>query len=60
MFCVSCRLPRRVSSVSESRVDGDASLIVLVDVSSETERRLVDDALARMASRPTTVLPLRG
>jgi glycerol-3-phosphate O-acyltransferase len=46
--------------VSESRVDGDASLIVLVDVSSETERRLVDDALARMASRPTTVLPLRG
>jgi glycerol-3-phosphate O-acyltransferase len=46
--------------VSESRVDGDASLIVLVDVSSETERRLVDDALARMASRPATVLPLRG
>ena len=38
-----------------------ASLIVLVDASSDTERRLVEAALAEQVSgRPATVLPLRG
>lgn len=43
------------------QVGDDASLIVLVDASSDTERRLVEAALAEEVSdRPTTVLPLRG
>ncbi len=36
------------------------SLIVLVDVSSETERRLVEGTLTQMSDRSATVLPLRG
>ena len=43
------------------QVGDGASLIVLVDASSDTERRLVEAALAEQVSdRPATVLPLRG
>ncbi|UOY01663.1 glycerol-3-phosphate 1-O-acyltransferase [Blastococcus sp. PRF04-17] len=42
------------------QVGSDASLIVLVDVSSETERRLVDAAMSDMDRPPLAVLPLRG
>ncbi|WP_209305301.1 glycerol-3-phosphate 1-O-acyltransferase [Blastococcus sp. CT_GayMR20] len=42
------------------QVGNDASLIVLVDASSETERRLVRSALTEAGDGPATVLPLRG
>lgn len=43
------------------QVGDEASLIVLVDASSETERRLVEAALAEAVSgRPATVVALRG
>ena len=43
------------------QVGDDASLIVLVDASSDTERRLVEAALAEQVSgRAATVLPLGG
>ncbi|MGY1805200.1 glycerol-3-phosphate 1-O-acyltransferase [Blastococcus sp. SYSU D00922] len=43
------------------QVGDDASLIVLVDTSSDVERRLVEVALAEEVSgRAATVLPLRG
>ncbi|WP_206340349.1 glycerol-3-phosphate 1-O-acyltransferase [Blastococcus litoris] len=47
--------------MSRLQVGDGASLIVLVDASSDTERRLVQAALAEEASgRTATVLPLRG
>jgi glycerol-3-phosphate O-acyltransferase len=47
--------------VTGLQVGDGASLIVLVDASSDTERRLVEAALVeRVANRPATVLPLRG
>jgi glycerol-3-phosphate O-acyltransferase len=47
--------------VTGLQVGDGASLIVLVDASSDTERRLVEAALAEQVSgRPATVLPLRG
>ncbi|MFD2093883.1 glycerol-3-phosphate 1-O-acyltransferase [Blastococcus deserti] len=42
------------------QVGDGAALIVLVDASSETERRLVEEALSEVGDRPATVLPLRG
>src|SRR5918997_3301393 len=56
------RLPdERWAGVTGLQVGDEASLIVLVDASSETERRLVEAAVAeRVADRPATVLTLRG
>src|SRR5687768_15154559 len=62
MFCARVRTPeerlgRRVTGL---QVGDDASLIVLVDAASETERRLVENALRTVGDRPATVLRLRG
>jgi glycerol-3-phosphate O-acyltransferase len=38
----------------------DAPAIVLVDATSEVERRLIADALPEVGDRPVTVLPLRA
>jgi glycerol-3-phosphate O-acyltransferase len=47
--------------VTGLQVGNGASLIVLVDASSDTERRLVEAALSEQVSgRPATVLPLSG
>jgi glycerol-3-phosphate O-acyltransferase len=46
--------------VTGLQVGSDAPLIVLVDASSDTERRLVRAALSELTDRSATVLPLRG
>jgi glycerol-3-phosphate O-acyltransferase len=46
--------------VTGLQVGSDAPLIVLVDASSETERRLVRAALSQVSGRRATVLPLHG
>ena len=53
-------LPRRGRRVTALLVSPDAPTVVLVDATSEAERRLVEDALTGVGDRPVTVLPLRG